>query len=108
MRTIFSLLVILLVLGLGSCKKDSKDPAACSGAWATEVEAEADAVSDAMSAYLADMSVANCNAFKDAYLDYIDALEPFLECETLTAQDREQVQEYIDASEAAMSALTCE
>jgi len=108
MRTLFSLFVILVVLGLGSCKKDSNDPAGCSGAWATQVEDEVDALMSAMQAYSSDQSVANCNAYKDAYLDYIDAIEPLLDCSAYTAEQREELQDAIDQSEAAMSLLTCE
>lgn len=107
MRNILTLLVILTILGLSSCKKD-KEPVGCTAAWATEIQDEISALSAAASAYGTEQTTETCNAYKDAYLDYIDALEPFVECSALTAADRELIQEYIDDSEEQMNALTCE
>ena len=110
MRNILTLLAIIAILGLISCnkEKDSDDPAFCSFDWTVEVGDEYDALITAWNAYSGDMSVENCNAYKEAYLDYIDALEPFLECATWTEAERQDVQDVIDESEAAMNALTCE
>jgi len=110
MHKILALLAIAAILGLSSCKKDkdSNDPAFCSGDLAIELEDEYDALFAAWDAYVADMSVENCNAYKDAYLDYINALEPFLECAAWTAEERQELQDAIDEAEAAMNELTCE
>ena len=109
MRTILSLLAILAILGFSSCKKDKEsnnDPAICSSEWADE---EYDALIAAWNAYSANMSVENCNAYKNAYQDYIDALEPFLECTaTWTEAERQEVRDAIDEAEEAMNELTCE
>lgn len=106
MRTLFLLLATIAMLSFISCKKDSEDPDYCSKDWATE---EADALFDAWTVYQADMSIANCNAYKAAYLDYIEALELFLQCdETWSAEDRQEVQEAIDDAEESMNELTCE
>jgi hypothetical protein len=87
-------LAIIAILGLSSCKKDkaSGDPAYCSADWVVEVEDEYDALFAAWAAYIIDMSVEKCNAYKDAYQDYIAALGPFLECEAWTSAEREEVQ----------------
>jgi hypothetical protein len=110
MRNILTLLTIIAILGLSSCKKDkdSDDPAYCSADWVEELEVEYDALYDAYIAYAADMSVENCNAYKEAYLDYIDGLEPFLECNSWTVDERQEIQDAIDEAEAAMSELNCE
>jgi hypothetical protein len=110
MRKILTLLAIIAILGLSSCNKDkeSGDPAYCSSDWGVELEDEYDAVFAAWTAYAADMSVENCNAFKDAYQDYIAALEPFLECASWTEAERQEVQDAIDESEVAMNELICE
>ncbi len=109
MTKILTILVIMAVLGLSSCKKDKEtnnDPAICSSEWADE---EYDALIAAWNAYSANMSVENCNAYKTAFQDYIDALEPFLQCTaTWTEADRQEVQDAIDESEEAMNELTCE
>jgi hypothetical protein len=54
------------------------------------------------------MSVENCNAYKAAFLDYIQAMEPFLECASWSATDRQEVQDAIDEAEEAMNELSCE
>jgi hypothetical protein len=110
MCKILSLLAIIAILGLSTCNKDkdSGDPAFCSANWADELEGEYDALYAAWAAYVADMSVENCNAYKAAYMDYINALEPFLECSSWTAAERQELQDAIDESEAAMNELTCE
>lgn len=107
MRNILTLLTIITILGLSTCKKDkvSNDPAFCSTEWP---EDEFDALMAAYTVYAADMSVGNCNAYKAAYQDYIDALEPFLECASWTAEDLQEVQDAIDDAEEAVSELNCE
>jgi hypothetical protein len=110
MRKIFFLLALLAILGSGSCKKDeeSSDPVYCDADWVLEIEDEYDGLVTAYSAYLEDMSVENCNAYKAAFLDYIQAMEPFLECASWSATDRQEVQDAIDEAEEAMNELSCE
>jgi hypothetical protein len=103
-------LVLIAILGLSSCKKDKEtsDPAYCSSDWVTTVEVQFDALFAAWSAYTADMSVENCNAYKQAYMDYIDSLEPFLECASWSAAELEELQDVINESESNMNELVCE
>lgn len=110
MHKIIALLAIVAILGLSSCKKDkdSNDPAICSADLAIELDDEYDALLTAWDAYVSDMSVENCNAYKAAYQDYIDALKPFLECASWTADELQDLQDAIDEAEAAMNELTCE
>jgi hypothetical protein len=109
MRKILSLLVILAMLGLTSCKKESKkDPSFCSSDWATESEDEYGALYDAYTTYASDMSTENCKAYKAAFGTYIDALRPYLDCATWTEADLQEVQDAIDAAEVVMNLLTCE
>jgi hypothetical protein len=100
----------MAILGLSSCKKDkeSSDPAFCSSDWITEVEDEYDDLFAAWTNYAADMSVENCIAYKAAYQEYIEALEPFLECASWSATELQELQDAIDESEEAMNELNCE
>jgi hypothetical protein len=54
------------------------------------------------------MSVENCIAYKAAYQEYIEALEPFLECASWSATELQELQDAIDESEEAMNELNCE
>ncbi len=55
----------------------------CTNAWATDLEGELTAVIGAATAFSTDASDANCNAYKSAYQDYINALKPYGNCATL-------------------------
>ena len=91
MRKLPGILVVSIVLimsGLFSCKSDEEKLAACSITWATDLQPELIAISTAATTYSNDPSVANCNAYKVAYEDYIDALEPYGSCSALTGQNR--------------------
>ena len=95
------LIAVLFALALGACKKDStdKDPAFCSGIWATEVADELNAVSAAAMAYAANPSHETCVAYKDAFQDYIDALKKFGQCALWTPQQKADLQNAIDQAE---------
>jgi hypothetical protein len=56
---------------------------------------------------VSDPTTETCAAYKDAYQDYIDALVPFLECSTWTAQQKAELQAIIDEAEAEVSTF-CE
>lgn len=107
MRNIFKLFVILAIIGLGSCKKSPLDSALCSGLWTLQVADEALAMSEASNAYSEDPSEENCIAYRNACQDYVDALEPFKNCKSLTADERKQIQDDIDETEAEIDTL-CE
>ena len=110
MRNILTLLVILTLLGLSSCKKDkgSNDPSICAGTWAQQVMDEVDAMSTALSAYISDPSQENCIAYKNALQDYVDALDPYLECSAWTAEQRAELQSELEDSEDQISQLCTE
>ena len=97
------LTLILSLVILFSCKKD--DPVACSSAWATDLQNEITAIGTAASIYFEDQSEANCNALKDAYQDYIDALRPYGNCATLTGQDRAAWQQALDEAEENLDTI---
>tara|TARA_R110002167_G_scaffold108803_6_gene277720 strand:+ start:1174 stop:1515 length:342 start_codon:yes stop_codon:yes gene_type:complete len=51
-----------------------------SASWAERVEAESTALSQASSTYSGDPTVANCQSFKTAYVNYLEALEDVRAC----------------------------
>jgi hypothetical protein len=105
MKIITSPLVVVVfsLLVLFACKKDN--PITCSTAYATELSNELTAISTAFSNYAMDQSEANCTALKAAYQDYIDALRPYGECETLTGQDRTDWQNTLNEAEEGIDTL---
>ena len=80
----FSILFFLATLVLFSigCGGDDPDdpPAGCDTVFAQTFNAELDDISTAAANYSNDPSAENCNALKDAYNDYLDALEDWEDC----------------------------
>ena len=97
--------LVILSLGLCSCKKDPTDPAGCATNWAEEVQAEITDLSNAAAAYGTNPTTATCSAYKAAYQDYVDALKPFLKCSTWTAQQKADLQDAIDEAEGELETL---
>jgi gluconate kinase len=105
----FSKLLACFMLGLVvitySCKKDDDDPVGCN--YLTEVQNEANTLSAAATAFSEDpTNVAKCQAFKDAYQDYLNALESNIECATLSGQQAE-LQAAINQAQAELDAFQC-
>jgi len=104
---VLSILIVVSFLGIGSCKKKATDPDYCGSAWATQVSAQITALSVAAQAYATDQSTANCNAYKTAYQNYLDALKPFSNCAAWTAQEKADLEDAINEAEQDISTL-CE
>ena len=90
--------VLFGFLVLFSCKKE--DVAPCSGAWATELQSELNAIGNAVTIYSLDPSDTNCNMLKGVYEDYLDALRPYGNCSTLSGTSRSEWQKAIDDAES--------
>jgi hypothetical protein len=105
-KIFFTLFLAISVLGLWTCKKDSNADA-CSGAWASELSSEINAMSSAAQTYATDPTPANCNAYKQSVQTYLDALAPYGNCATLTGQDRADWQAALDAAQQSVNALDC-
>ena len=105
MTKVFCFVIILSFLGFGSCKKKATDPDYCNTAWATSLQPEITAFTNALATYTNDPTTANCNAYKAAFQDYIDALEPFGNCTAWSAQDKADWEEALADAEAEISTL---
>jgi hypothetical protein len=103
------LIAVLFALALCACKKDKDDDdndTLCSGVWTTEVADELNAVSAAAMAYATNPSHETCVAYKDAYQDYIDAMQKFSNCVALwTPQERENYEASLDEAEDNINSL---
>ena len=87
-KIFMTLFLGFIIAGISSCKNNEEKDAPCSVAWATELSDEMNAMSSAAQAYATDQSTANCNAYKQAAQDYLNALKPYGDCTLLTGQDR--------------------
>lgn len=90
-----------------SCSSDADDtPENCSVAYSQAFEDELLNISNATQTYSADPSTANCEAFKAAYNDYLDALDNWEEC-AIFYNETAQWQQAIDATRVALDGLMC-
>ncbi len=94
-----------VVLGSMGCKKTT--PAGCSAAWASDLQNEVQALTNALQAYSLDPTQENCLAYKAAYQAYIDALEPYGNCATLTGADRDAWQEALNEAQQDINDIDC-
>ena len=95
-----------VVLGSMGCKKST--PAGCSAAWASDLQNEIQALTDAFQAYSQDpFNQQKCLAYKAAYQAYIDALEPYGNCATLTGADRDAWQAALDDAQQEVNNIDC-
>ena len=103
------LIAALFALVLCACKKDKDDDdndLICSSTWQTETADETAAMSAAFMAYASNPTHETCVAAKDAYQDYIDALQKFSNCTALwTPQQRDDWQASLDEAEDNISTL---
>ena len=105
MKTLKNLSIIaflLLALSAISCNQ-TNNPVTCS--FAVELEDEAAALSAAASAYGQDQSTANCEAYRDAFRDYLDEAEKLDDC--VIGSERAAYRQAIDDTQASLDALTC-
>ena len=107
-KIFFSLFLTIAVFGFWTCDKDNNnngDP--CSAAWASELSNEANAMINAAQVYATNPTPANCNAYKQAAQAYLDALEPYGNCATLTGQDRVDWQNAVDSAQQSVDNMQC-
>lgn len=107
MRKIFFLVFLAVaVFGTWTCDKNNNgDP--CSTAWASELSNEINAMSAAAQNYATNPTPANCNSYKSAMQNYLDALEPYGNCATLTGTDRTAWQNALNSAQQSVDALDC-
>ena len=104
MKTLRNLFLISLCsfffLGI-ACR--ATDPVGCS--FAVELEDEATELSNAASAYAQDPTTANCEAYRQAFRNYLDEAEKLDNC--VLGADRDAYRQTIDDTQASLDALTC-
>ena len=103
MKTTLKLLSLILILFAVACSdSDDDNNIPCdSQSFNQEFQEELEAVSIAANNYGMNPTTENCEIFKAAYIDYIDALEGWEECATFHNQEVEWRQALDDARVAA-------
>lgn len=105
----FLAIMIFLFVGFNSCNKNNDDigDEPCSAVWANEVQDEVDTWTNAAIAYGTDPSPANCAAYKAAAQAYIDALEPYGDCASITGAQRSQWEQALTAARESINNIEC-
>jgi len=98
-------LIIVSFLGIGSCKKKSTDPDFCGTSWATQVSSQLNAVTTAAQVYATNPTTPNCNALKAAYQNYVNALDPFVDCASWSVQQKNELQDEIDEAQQQINTI---
>lgn len=109
----FRSLLLILALSMvvfSSCKKDKDDDPInnCGNNWspAVELQDELNALTEAIQVYSLDQSVENCNAYKQAYLAYLDAVRDWEECYIYVGQQQEFLQA-VEEAEQEINDIEC-
>lgn len=101
MKLKFSLLSFVFILISVSCGK-SVD---CDGtAFVNDINSEIQALNSAGQAWATDPTPANCDAYKKAANNYLDAVEDYKDCDEL---DQVQYQQVLDQAREAVNSISC-
>lgn len=103
--TVF-ILFSFLFLSISCGSNDPTDPGNCSTQFSQSFEDELTAVNVATQNYAADPSSENCQAFKDAYNDYLDALDDWEECANFYNQVT-QWEQAIESARMSVDSIIC-
>ena len=100
MRKSIFLLICLIALAFGStsCKKSSS-AVPCNTSWALALQDETNSLSNAILNYSQNPTPANCEAYKQAYLNYLNALKDWGNCVGTAGQTQEWRDEIKDAED---------
>lgn len=100
---LFYIPCLIVMMGLYACGKSAIN---ChSAGWAFAISNEAIALSEASSAYSLDQSKANCENYKKAYQDYINALKKYEKC--LEPSERSSWIQSLNDAEQEIKDLQC-
>lgn len=95
---------LILITSCGG--KDGVNGNNCANNFTSEFQDDLNEVSSASTAYAMNPTPANCQAFKTAYLDYINALKNWRDC-AIAGNVLDQYQQSLDAAEAAVNNISC-
>ena len=94
----------IMTLGTTSCSKKSTVNCGSFG-WGVAVQDEITTLSNASAAYSQNPTTENCNAYRQAYIDYINALRDYDKC--VQSADRADWQQALDDAEQEANNIQC-
>lgn len=95
---------VLTGIGSTSCKKSK---AACGTfGWALSIQDELNNLSAATNAYSQNDTSENCNAYKQAYSEYLDALQGIEHC-LVTDFERDDWQQSLNEAQQEVDSIQC-
>lgn len=104
-QRLMSCFVIGLILMTYSCSKNNNDdPGGCN--YLTEVTGEIEALTDAATIYGNDPTSANCQAYINAYQNYLNELGAHINCAALFGNQAE-LQTAINDAQAQLDDIQC-
>ncbi len=107
-KSIFIFLLAFGIMGLDACNKDDDENNGNDSInWATELQAEIEAVNLAAQAYISNPTTENCLAYKAAAQAYLDALKPYGNNPALTGQTREQWEQALAEAQESVDNIDC-
>jgi hypothetical protein len=101
---IFFICAVLTGVGIISCKKS--EPACGSFGWSFAFQDEINNLSIAATAYGQNNTPENCQAYKQAYIKYIDALKGWEHC-LLSELDRDDWHQALNEAEQEVINIQC-
>ena len=107
-----TMILLLAFAAMVSCKEEKKDDnntpnnnVGCNYVWSERLADEAAALSQAASAYASDPTTANCEAYRQALLDYLNEADNVIDC--VPQASLAQYQQAVDAAKASANSLQC-
>lgn len=111
MKNLFRFAIVGLMLAavpFTACKDDDDDNIECTETYFNDRTTElTEALDTAANNYNNDPSNANCNAFRDAYQDYVDFLRDFTDCAVELGEDQGEWNDSIEALEDILTLIEC-
>lgn len=108
MKSKIVIYVSLLAISMGSCDKSNPlnpEGACFGGNWSAQYADELEAWSTAAQEYSNNPTTANCNKYKAAAKDYLDALNDVYDC--VPTANRKELDEAVKEAKADVDAEEC-
>lgn len=102
---ILILLSVVCLVGFASCGGDDIDCTSLNTA--VDLKEEIDEITAASIAYTSNPTVDNCEAYKKAWEDYLDALEPYGDC-AWNAQDEAEFNQALAEAQMVIDDIDCQ